>query len=371
MICLLRASIAITALIFIYWRWNVKKDVRQEVCDFGNLYKAMKKCKKGVMWKDSVARYANGGLISVLKLQDNLINDSYKIDAYHEFTVNEPKKRDIVSTKFKDRVFQRSLCDNYVYSSIANSFIYDNGACQIGRGTDFARQRLVCHMQRHYRKHGMEGYVLNCDFKNFFGNTPHCVAKEVMAKHIKDRWALDHVNKIIDSFDQGDDLDVGLGLGSQVTQLVQLAVLNDLDHIIKEKLRIKGYLRYMDDLILIHSSKRYLNHCLDEIEKQVEKLDLTLNERKTQIYKISQGINFLGFKFKLSESGKVIKTLNKKNIKKRKRRLRKYKKLVDEGKMTKEKADECYESWKAHAQKGNTYRLLQRMDEYYESLWRE
>ena len=79
----------------------------------------------------------------------------------------------------------------------------------------------------------------------------------------------------------------------------------------------------------------------------------------------------MGFKFKLTETGKVIRLLDKKNIKKRKRKLRKFKKLVDNGRMTKEKADQCYESWKAHTMKGNSYNLLKKMDRYYEDLWKE
>ena len=90
----------------------------------------MKKCKKGVMWKDSVSRYYNNGLVSILKLANSLEDNSYKIDKYYEFTIYEPKRREIVSTRFKDRIFQRSLTDNYLYNKITNRFIYDNGACQ-------------------------------------------------------------------------------------------------------------------------------------------------------------------------------------------------------------------------------------------------
>lgn len=349
----------------------MEENIKEEICDFSNLYKAMKKCRKGVMWKDSVARYVNNGLISILKLQEDLREDDYEISRYHQFSISEPKKRTIVSTQFKDRVFQRSLCDNYAYDAITKGFIYDNGACQIGKGTDFARDRLECMMQRHFRQYGTTGYVLGCDFKNFFGSTPHKAAKKAMAKCMDDEWALHHVVKIIESYDQGDDPDIGLGLGSQVTQLIQLAVLSELDHKVKEDFKIKAYKRYMDDMILIHSSKRHLNDCLKEIRKYVESLGLTLNKKKTQIYKISQGINFLGFHFKLSETGKVIKTLSKDNVRKRKRKLRKYKELVDEGRMTRQKADECYESWKAHASKGNSKMLLQGMDKYYKGLWED
>lgn len=344
-------------------------DTKDIVCDFSNLYKAMKECRKGVMWKDSVARYSNNGLVSILQLRDSLLGGTYKINDYHQFTIHEPKKRDIVSTGFKDRVFQRSLCDNYLYNEITKSFVYDNGACQIGRGTDFTKDRLTCHLQRYYRQQGQDGYVLNCDFKNFFGSTPHYVAKDAMAKLVKDKWALGHVYDIIDSYDQGNQ--TGLGLGSQVTQLIQLAVLNNLDHMIKENLKIKGYVRYMDDLILIHHDKEYLKHCLGEINKRVVGMELTLNVKKTQIHKLEQGINFLGFKFILTDTGKVLKLISKENIKKRKRKLRKYKKLVSEGRMTREKADECYIAWKAHAEKGDSYLLLQRMDKYYNDLWKE
>lgn len=346
-------------------------EIKDTVCSFKNLYKGMKKCKKGVMWKDSVSRFHNNGLVNILKLSNSLEDGTYKIDKYCEFTIYEPKKRDIVSTKFKDRVFQRSLTDNYLYDEITNSFIYDNAACQVDKGTDFTMDRLNCIMQRYFRKHGSDGYVLKIDMKDYFGSTPHDVAKDTLRYNVHDEWALSHTDKIIDSFNQGDDPDVGMGLGSQITQLTQLAVLDKLDHYIKEELGIKYYVRYMDDLILIHHDKEYLKECLMKITVNIEAIGLKLNAKKTQIFPLNQGINFLGFKFKLTATGKVIRLLLKENIKDRKRKLRKYKKLVNEGKMTRKKADECYGSWKAHAEKGNSYKLLIRMDEYYENLWKE
>lgn len=331
----------------------------------------MKKCKKGVMWKDSVSRYYNNGLVSILKLANSLEDNSYKIDKYYEFTIYEPKRREIVSTRFKDRIFQRSLTDNYLYNKITNRFIYDNGACQIDKGTDYSMDRLNCHMQRYFRQHGLDGYVLKVDMKDYFGSTSHDVAKTALRYSVEDEWVLSHTDKIINSFNQGENPNIGMGLGSQITQLIQLAVLDKLDHYIKEELKIKYFVRYMDDLVLIHNDKEYLKKCLYEITINIESLGLKLNAKKTQIFPLKQGINFLGFKFKLTDTGKVIRLLLKENIKIRKRKLRKYKSLVDEGKMTREKADECYKAWKAHANKGNSYNLLKRMDEYYANLWKE
>ena len=349
----------------------MSNNARSIVCDFNNLYQAMKMCRKGVMWKDSVARYSNNALASLYKLQQELLDGTYKLSPYHHFIIYEPKEREIISTRFRDRVFQRNLCDNYLYHEITKSFIYDNAACQIGKGTDFARNRLTCHLQRHYRKHGRAGYILSCDLKNFFGSTPHHVAKASVAKLVHDKWALQHVFAIIDSYSRAENPGIGLGLGSQVTQLIQLAVLNDLDHTIKEKLRIKAYVRYMDDLVLVHHDKEYLLHCLQAIRAHLAERELQLNKKKTQIIKLTQGVKFLGFRFTLTESGKVLKVLPKDNVKKRKRKLRRYRDLVFAGRMSLAKSNECYLAWKAHAQKGNTYRLLQRMDDYYLDLWEE
>ena len=152
--------------------------VKDEICSFENLYKAMWKCRKNVMWKDSVAGYLKNGLVNVQKLKASHYDGTYNISPYSEFKVFEPKERDIISTRIKDRVFQRSLCDNYLYESVSKSFIYDNAACQIGKGTLFARKRLVCHLQRFYRKYGTDGWVLKCDLKNYFGSRCNSYVKK-------------------------------------------------------------------------------------------------------------------------------------------------------------------------------------------------
>lgn len=348
----------------------MNNSVKETVCSFENLYEAMCACKRNVCWKDSVAGYVKNSLSNITKLADEHNNGTYEISKYSFFKVYEPKERDIVSTRFKDRVFQRSLCDNYLTEAVSKSFIYDNCACQTNKGTDFARERLKCHLQRFYRKHGTNGYVLKCDLKNYFGSTSHDVAYEAVKKRVDDEWALQEVRRIIDSFNQGGNPNVGMGLGSQVTQLVQLAVLDDLDHYIKEQLKIKYYVRYMDDFILIHDDKQYLKLCKTKIAEKIEELGLTLSKEKTQIFPITQPISFLGFSFRLTESGKVVMKILPNKIAHERRKL---KRLVDRAKsgfMSQEDVDECFVSWKAHANKGNTYKLVRNMEKFYQELWR-
>ncbi len=358
-------------------------NVRETVCDFDSLYDAMNVCKTSVMWKDSVAGWVKNGIINCAKLEEQLNNGTYKIDEYSRFTIYEPKKRDIVSTRFKDRVFQRSLCDNYLTEQITKSFIYDNGACLAGKGTEFSRGRLVAHIQKFYRKHGRNGYVLKCDVTNFFGSTPHSVVKEKMRKLCDDDWAYSEVCRIVDSFSTDDSPGVGMGLGSQATQLCQLAVLNEVDHGIKECKRIKHYVRYMDDFILIHESKDALKDCLQYIQTELDKMGLRLSAKKTQIFPITQPIHFLGYSFRLTDTGKVVKKVLPKKVSHERHKLKRMKNLVNEGKLTRDKVDRCFESWLAHAtaepsdrRKGtpflcrtDDYYTVENMKRFYKSLW--
>lgn len=346
------------------------ENVRDIVCSYDNLYRAMNKCKKGVMWKDSTAGFVKNGLVNCFLLKDEVLSGKYKIGKYSVFTITEPKVRVIVSTRIKDRVFQRSLCDNYLTEALSKSFIYDNCACQVGKGTDFARKRLKCHLQRFQRKHGLNGYVLKCDLKNYFGSTSHKVAEEAVRKRAADVWAADEAARIINSFTQGEDPNVGMGLGSQVTQLIELAVLDDLDHIIKEKLHIKYYVRYMDDFILIHEDKEHLKYCLRRIEMEIDRLGLMLSKKKTQIFPVKQPIHFLGFSFRLTDSGKVVMKLLPEKVVRERRKLKKQVELARCGVMTVDQVNDCFASWEAHACKGDCYKLIQSMTAYYNELWR-
>ncbi len=357
----------------------MKPEVKDKVCDFDNLYRAMRHCKQNVAWKDSVAGYVKNGLINIYKLKEAVENGTYKIDDYTQFKVYEPKERDILSTRIKDRVFQRSLCDNYFYDAMTRTFVYDNCACQRGRGTEFARKRLVCHLQKFYRKHGTEGWILKGDLKNFFGSTPHALAYAAVTKRVEDGWVRGEIKRIIDSFDQGDDPEIGMGLGSETTQLIQLAVLDDFDHYVKERLRIKHYIRYNDDFILLHEDKERLQDCLKLIDNWMTERGLRLSSKKTQLFRVTQGVKFLGFRFRLTNTGKVIMTLLPEKLSHERRKLRKLVNRAKQGCMTKQEVDRCYESWKAHVgnrsnrpggrARRNCHNLIINMDKYYKQLW--
>lgn len=337
------------------------------VIGFDALYESMMKCKKGVLWKDSTAAYFLRGIERTLKLCRDLQGNKYKPSPPKHFTVTYPKPREIASIAFRDRVYQRSLNDNEVYPRMTNGFIFDNFACQKGKGTDAARERLKAFMRRHYRKYGLDGYVAQFDIKGYYPNMSHAVAEDTFKSQLPE-WVYKRVVAILRGQYEGDK---GYNPGSQLVQIAGISVLNPLDHYIKEQLHIKLYLRYMDDFILIHPDKEYLEQCKAKIIERLRGISFEVNEKKTRIFRLRNGIDFLGFTFRLTDTGKVLMQIQSHNVKAQRRKLRRLVAKSKRGDMPREKVEEAYRAWRNHASKGNSYRLLCRMDEYYRQLWKD
>ena len=338
----------------------------EDIIGFEALYRSMLQCKQGVIWKGSVARFVLNGPEEIYKLSRQLEGGTYKPRKPSQFTVYFPKKRDIVSISFRDRVYQRSLNDNGIYEGMVRSFIEDNQACQKGKGTDRSRDRLEELLHRAYRKHGQEVFILQCDVHGYYKHMRHDVTEALFIKKLDPEVAGRAVKVMREQYTEKN----GYNPGSQMIQIAGISYLDRLDHFIKERLRVKGYIRYMDDFLLIHHDRDFLVKCLKEIRVQLEKVGLEINDEKTQIIKATSGVMFLGFKFKLTESGKVIRMINPQNVKHERKKLARMVSKAKKGEITRKKVDECFDAWKAHAEKGNTQHVITRMKRYYRDLWR-
>ena len=344
----------------------MKENYYQKAISFENLYKGLKSSCRNVRWKDSVIRYEAYGLRNTYKLRQELLNNTYEISPYQTFYVHEPKERFIYAPRLRDRQLQHALCDNGLYEDIAEHFIRDSMACQRGRGTDDALNRFKVHLSRYCKKYGTDGWVLKCDIHHFFPSTSHETAKAAARKYISDPEACAMVCRIIDSFEG----EVGLGLGSQISQIMELLVLNDLDHFIKERLHIKQYIRYMDDFILIHPDKAYLQQCLQQIRNQVESLGLTLNN-KTNLQPLRHDIIFLKWHFYILPTNRVILLINPHKKTKHKKRLHKLYCRERIGQLKPGTTYDSLQSFLANAQRGNTYYFCREMRHFYTNLGSE
>ena len=338
-----------------------------EIIDFDSLYNSMLKCKNGVLWKDSVAHFYLNGIEEIIKLERDLNDGTYKARPPFHFTISSPKPRQLVSICFRDRVYQRSLNDNALYPIMTNSFIYDNHACQIGKGTDKARARMKCHLNRFYRKFGCDGFILQIDIHGYYPNMDHRITEELFKRKLPPD-IFKRTKGVLDWQYTGE---IGYNPGSQMIQIAGISYLDGFDHFCKEKLKLKHYIRYMDDIIVIHNDKGYLKSCLIEMEKELSKVGLAFNKKKTKVYRLKDGILFLGFIFRLTKTGKVVMTRDPIKVKQQRRKLKKLVLLCKQGKREKADVDMAYECWKANCKKGNTHNLIARMDEFYRNLWRE
>ena len=336
-----------------------------KVFSYDNLYKAYKCCRRGVSWKASVQRYISQAPVNVYNTYVQLQQGIYKSPGFYEFDIYERgKKRHIRSTVIGERVVQRCLCDNSLVPLLGRTFIYDNGASMKNKGYDFAVNRITEHLRKHYRKYGNEGYILLFDFSKFFDNVSHELVKKIIRKEISDERILAITDHFIDMFG-----DIGLGLGSQISQVLSLASANSLDHYIKEILRIKMYGRYMDDGYLIHPSKEKLVECLHEIKRICDEFGITLNQKKTQIVKLSHGFTWLKIRFYLTDTGKVVKKIYKRSITKMRRKLKTLKRKYENGEMQFEDVQATWQTWQAYALKFNSWHTIQNMRELYYQLF--
>lgn len=327
------------------------KKIFENILTFDNLYDSALSCSKNVNWKYVTSNYILNNLKETYKLHEELITDTYKEQKQKKFKVYEPKEREVHSIAFRDRVYQRVLTDLSMYPIMSKSFIYDNCACQKQKGTDFARMRLREHMRRFYSRYKTnQGYIIHIDIKKYYPNMPHDIAEKLLKKRLPE----DIYTRVLDILRQ-EKSEKGYHPGSQLIQILGVSFLSEMDHYIKERLHVKYYVRYMDDLVLI--VKDNPQFYLQNIILQLQKIKLEVNTKKTKIKKLSKGDLFLGFHFSLGETGKLYMCLSKQNIKRRKRKIQKTIPY-----QTQKAAEESYNTWRDYASRSTNKAFLKEMD---------
>lgn len=188
--------------------------------------------------------------------------------------------------------------------------------------------------------------------------------KKILREAFTDQRIIKLTEHFIDAFG-----DIGLGLGSQISQILALASANRLDHYLKERAGIKYYARYNDDGYLIHHDKGHLEKCLKAIKIICKRLGITLNAKKTQIVKLSHGFTFLKVRYFLLPGGKVIKKLAHKSIVRMRRKLKKFVPKVRAGIMSHKDVYQSWQSWRAYARNFNAYQSIRSMGKLYNRLF--
>jgi len=254
---------------------------------------AWKEFKKGKMGKADVQNFNLFLEDNIFELHHQLINKTYRHSNYTSFYVKDPKLRHIHKACVKDRVLHHAIF-RILYPIFDKSFIFDSYSCRINRGTHKAVNRLNCFARKASKNNTEITHILKLDIRKFFDSINHDVLLSLIKKKIKDKDTIRLIGIIISSFSTGPHK--GIPLGNITSQLFANIYLNELDYYIKHNLRIKYYIRYCDDFVIINNNKEYLDKLIPIIDNFLkERLKLSLHPDKIITRKYSQGVDFLGY----------------------------------------------------------------------------
>ena len=263
------------------------------IISFENLLDAWQEFKRGKMKKADVQEFHFNLENNIFELHNRLQNKTWQPDKYTSFYVRDPKLRHIHKATVRDRVFNQALF-RVLYPIFDRNFIFDSFSCRDKKGTHKGVLRLEEFLGKITNNHKCYTFALKCDVRKFFDHISHEILLDLIEKQIKDKDVLEIIKKIIKSFETS--LSKGLPLGNVTSQLFANIYLNELDQFVKHKLKIKYYLRYCDDFIILNNNRDFLIKLIPQISKFLfEELGLELHPKKVEIRKNIWGIDFLGF----------------------------------------------------------------------------
>jgi retron-type reverse transcriptase len=261
----------------------------EQVADFDNLMLAATKTFRGHKDTIAAAQFYFHLETEILRLQEELITNTYQPRPLRSFEIFEPKRRLICAAHIRDRVIHHAIC-KVLEPIFERKLIYDTYACREGKGPHAAIRRA----QQFARAHR---FFMKCDIRKFFASIDRTTLKCLLRRKIKDPQLLDLLNRIIDQPVPESEADKGMPIGNLTSQHFANFYLSELDHFIKERLHIKGYLRYMDDFLVFSDDKSELRNTLSAVREFLkESLLLELKEKSLLLAPVWAGFEFLGFR---------------------------------------------------------------------------
>lgn len=297
------------------------KCVYDNMLDYDKILKVYNKLKVTSRNKKEVLSFSLNLNENIYNILNKIKKGTYKFGKYNIFLIKEPKYRLIMSENFTDKIVNH-LFSNELISVLNKTLIYSNVATRCCKGSNLAYKLFVKYTNKLLYKGDI--YVLKIDISKFFYNINHNILIKLCEEKIKDKKAIkflkdilsttnySYINKEIKRIIKGKDIDIplykygyGLPIGNMSSQILAVFFLSKIDHLIKEKLKCKYYIRYMDDLVILDSDKSKLKNIYSDIVKLIESFDLKVND-KSRIYNLSNGVNFLGYNFKIN-NGLIIR----------------------------------------------------------------
>lgn len=323
-------------------------ELYNKIYNFNNLYEAYLKARKNKRYRLEVMTYTNSLEENLITLQNELIWGKYKIGNPRIFTIFIPKIREIKALPFRDRVLQHAL-NTVIEPYFERSFYNYSYACRKDKGTHKASLKVQEWLYI-AEKNNKNLYCLKCDIKKFFNSVDLKILVEILSRKIKDKKVIWLIKQILGKSQKG------MPIGSLTSQLFANIYLNELDKFVKHSLKMKYYIRYMDDFIIFSESKSELHYILNEIENFLKtKLELELNN-KTRIQPVKTGVEFVGY---IHFFNKI--RIRKSSWKRFKKNLKTTKKSYDKNTINKETYNNTISSYYGHLKHTKNKKIINKI----------
>ncbi|MGL4672626.1 MAG: reverse transcriptase domain-containing protein [Cetobacterium sp.] len=325
-----------------------------KIYDFNNLHNSYLLARRSKRYRSEVLKYTDNLEENLIIMQNELVWKTYKQGEYRTFKVYVPKERTIKALPFKDRVLQHAV--NAIIEPIFTKGFYEHSyACLEGKGAHKASRVLKTWLFDTKQK---DIYYLKCDVAKYFDSINHAVLINILESKIKCPDTLDLLRKIIDN-----GTGVGIPIGNLTSQTFANIYLNELDKFVKHKLKIKYYIRYMDDFIILDESKEKIHEYLHEIESYLSSnLALKLNH-KTRIAPVFKGVDFVGYNHFINRTN-----LRRSTWVRQKKQIKSMFRKMEQGKMAKEEVAKTLYSILGHISHADTFLLKKNIENKFATL---
>ena len=274
----------------------------EKIISVENLLLAWKEFLRGKRNKKDVQEFQLHFMDNVLSLHQDLKNKTYVHGGYYAFKISDPKPRDIHKATVRDRLLHHAIY-RVLYPHFDSKFIHDSYSCRLENGTHRAIDRFRDFHRKVSKNNTKTCWILKCDIRKFFANIDHKILKEILSRTVLDADILWLLGQVIDSFSSNTHMRdsvnvslVGLPLGNLTSQLLVNIYMNEFDQFVKRELKVKYYIRYADDFVVLSQDKEYLQNTLEQMKEFLEnKLKLNMHPDKVYIKTIASGVDFLGW----------------------------------------------------------------------------
>jgi len=303
----------------------------------------------------------------------------------------------------RDRVVRHCLCDKVLTPALEPYLIHNNGASRKGKGVSFAREQFEKDLHNFYLEHGHNnGYVGFVDFSKFYDNIPHkgimesieplidpfsaWLLREIVStfridvSYMSDEEYAECMEKKFNSVRYYEEvsremrtgekfMEKSVDIGDQTSQDIGVFYPTRIDNYVTVVRGFRKYVRYMDDIAMIHEDRDYIRETIEGIKKEASEMGMFINDKKTRIVRMSDTFTYLQVRYFVTSTGKVVKRINPRSLTRERRRLKAYKRLISKGEMTYDRVEQAYKSWMGAFTKIMSKKQIKHIKELYKELY--